>query len=136
MSEPTMPDMFDRLTDQVGEWAQRQPGVGDYALKSDRELTDTDDAGWVTVTMKDFKLASISYDDYLWQSETPNPKAISKATVEAVNKVLGRYLEEEILAAQNAALPMAEVHEGLQQLSTDFSVAYEKAMSRLREARP
>ena len=46
------PDMFDKLTSQVGEWARNNPGPpAEFELSSDRELTGTDPDGLVTVTM-------------------------------------------------------------------------------------
>ena len=88
MSDPTMPEMFDRLTDQVGQWSLLQPGTGDYILSSDRELTDSDDTGLITVTMKDFEVASVHVDEFLWDSPDLTPESLGAATTQAINKVL------------------------------------------------
>ncbi|MGA4508506.1 hypothetical protein ACQB6R_09555 [Propionibacteriaceae bacterium G1746] len=132
MSSPEMPEMFDRLTAQVGEWAARSPEPPqEFELSSERELTGTDPDGLVTVTMKDFKVEQISLDGYWFDQTKPSARAVEAATVEAVNDVLGRYLRDEILEAQSHALPMDEVYAGLKELSADFNVAYANALSRL-----
>lgn len=53
----------------------------------------------------------------------------------AFNAVLERYLAEELSAAQSAALPMSEVHEGLKTLTADFTRAYEAAFARVETPR-
>lgn len=127
-----MPDMFDRLTQQVGQWASKHPDPpAEFELSSERELTGSDSAGLVTVTMKDFKVAGISFDSYWYDQQEPTAHDVARATAEAVNNVMLQYLREEILEAQSHALPMAEVYSGLRELSADFTVAYQKAMSRL-----
>ena len=128
-----MPEMFDRLTDQVGEWAETHPGPpGEFELTSDRELTGTDSEGLVTVTMKDFKVDSIAFDSYWFDQQHPSAATLARATAEAVNAVMQQYLREEILESQSHALPMGELYAGLKEFSADFSVAYEKALSRLQ----
>ena len=53
MTDDQMPDVFDRLTEQVGRWAiSSHPSS---VLSSDR-TTCTDPAGRVQVTMKDFAI--------------------------------------------------------------------------------
>jgi len=132
MSEPSMPDLFEKLTTHMGRLSEELPEEADWSLTSERELTDTDDSGLVTVTMKDFKVDSISFDHYLMSTQDPDPVDLAAATTEAVNKVLARYLEEEILDAKSHAVPMRELHEGLQQFSTEFAQAYERSLDRVR----
>lgn len=135
MSEPTMPEMFQRLADKTGEWAQANPGVvTDYELHSDRELTGTDESGRVTVTMRDFKIVSISYDQNWFHDFDRQADNVAKATVEAVNAVWEAYWQAEAEDAANSAIPMAEVHAGLRELSADFAAAYDK-VSHIGEAR-
>lgn len=132
MSSPEMPDMFDRLTTQVGEWARNNPGPpAEFELSSDRELTGTDPDGLVTVTMKDFKVDRISFDSYWFDSQSPSAETVARHTAAAVNAVMNQYLREEILDVQDHALPMSEVYAGLKELSADFRAAYTKAAERL-----
>lgn len=132
MSSPEMPDMFDRLTSQVGEWAEKNPSPPqEFELSSDRELTGTDPDGLVTVTMKDFKVDRISFDSYWFDSQSPSAETLARHTAAAVNAVMNQYLREEILEVQEHALPMNEVYAGLKELSADFRVAYTRAAARL-----
>ncbi|MGA4669649.1 hypothetical protein ACPCG0_07640 [Propionibacteriaceae bacterium Y1923] len=134
MSSPEMPEMFDRLTAQVGDWAARHPGPPEeFELSSTRELTATDPEGLVSVTMKDFKVERIEFDSYWYEQSDPRPRAkvVAAATAAAVNAVLTQYLREEILEAQSHALPMSEVYEGLKTLSADFEDAFTRAMARI-----
>lgn len=132
MSMPEMPQMFDRLTSQVGEWAQKNPGPPEeFELSSGRELTGSDPDGLVTVTMKDFKVDRISFDSYWFNTQAPSAETLARHTAAAVNAVMTQYLREEILDVQAHAVPMDEVYAGLKELSADFRAAYTRAASRL-----
>ncbi len=133
MREPTMPDLFDQLAATTQAWADKAPDPYEFALTSKRVVTDSDSRGLVTVTMDDFKVASISVDP-VWASEPHRTMTeLTEPIVEAVNTVLKAYLVGEFSEAKNGALPMNEISDKLKELSADFTVAYEKSLSRLQE---
>lgn len=125
-----MPDMFDRLTAKVGEWKDAPP-PDDFEMSSDRELSESDDGERVTVTMKNFEITQIEYSTYWFRGTQPTETEVAEATMQAVNKVMKRYWEEEMADAASHAIPMGEIYEGLKELSGDFRGAYERAMERL-----
>src|SRR5674476_811666 len=81
MTEMEMPDMFDKLTAQVEQWAEIYPEPPEFELASDRELTRTDAAHRVEVTMKDFKVASVHIDDTWYTEWLPSLLQIEQAAV-------------------------------------------------------
>ena len=139
MGQPTMPDLFGRLTDQVLKWAESDAKPFDwtaYELSSSRTLSGTDSQDRVTVVMDDFKVASIRVDQ-LWATEPHRTvEEIEERVVEAVNTVLRQYLLEEFHAASQASMPAPDLYEKLRELSADFGAAYERAMESIEARTP
>jgi hypothetical protein len=131
MTDAEMPDMFDRLTEQVDRWANEYPEPPDFELSSDRELTCTDPAGRVQVTMKDFAVASIHIDDTWHAGSLPSLMEIEQAVRAAVNATLSVYWSAELDDAKAHRTPMGEIAAGLEKLSVEFRGAYANAVARL-----
>ncbi len=137
MTDPTMPELFRDLTDATGRWAEQAPEPFDYAvyeLTSKRRLSATDDKDLVTVVMDDFKVSAIRVDPLWAAAPERRLDEIEERIAAAVNVVLHRYLVAEFTEAQNAQVPMSEIHDKLKELSADFSAAYERVMGSI-EAR-
>ena len=131
MTDAEMPDMFDRLTEQVDRWAKEYPEPPEFELSSDRELTCTDPAGRAQVTMKDFAIASIHIDD-TWHAEMlPSLMEIEQAVKAAVNVTLSEYWTAELDDAKAHRTPMGQIAAGLEKLSVEFRGAYANAVARL-----
>ena len=131
MTDTEMPDVFDALAEKAQSWARQFPEPPEFALTSDRELTCTDPAGRVQVTMKDFAVASIHVDD-TWHAESlPSLMEIEQAVRAAVNVTLGEYWNAELADAKAHRTPMGEIAVGLEKLSVEFRGAYENAVARL-----
>lgn len=126
-----MPDMFDRLTEQVQKWAKDYPDPSDFSLSSDRELTCTGPDGRVEVTVKDFQVASIHIDDTWYAESLPSLLEIEQAVRAAVNVGLTQYWDEELADAKDHRTPMGEIASGLETLSVEFRGAYANAVRRL-----
>lgn len=131
MTDDQMPDVFDRLTEQVGRWANDYPEPPEFELSSDRELTCTDPAGRVQVTMKDFAIASIHVDDAWYAESLPSLMEIEQAVKAAVNVTLTAYWTAELDDAKAHRTPMGEIAAGLEKLSVEFRGAYANAVARL-----
>jgi len=110
MTDTEMPDMFDKLTAQVEQWAEKYPEPPEFELASDRELTRTDADRRV---------------------EVPSLLQIEKAVRDAVNAALGDYWAQELQDAKDHQTPMGEIAAGLQELSVEFRGAYANAVARL-----
>ena len=131
MTDAEIPDMFDRLTEQVDRWAKEYPEPPEFELSSDRELTCTDPAGRVQVTMKDFAIASIHIDDTWHAASLPSLMQIEQAVKLAVNVVLSEYWNAELDDAKAHRMPMGEIAAGLEKLSVEFRGAFANAVARL-----
>lgn len=131
MTDTEMPDMFDRLAEEAGRWANQYPEVPEFEPSSDREVSGTDPAGHVEVTMQDFKVASIHIDDAWFSESLPSLMQIEQAVKAAVNGVLGEYWNQELQEAKDHHTPMGEIAAGLQELSVGFRAAFENAVARL-----
>jgi hypothetical protein len=131
MTDMELPDMFDKLTTQVGEWAEQYPDPPDFDLGSDRELTTTDAERRVEVTMKDFRVASVHIDDTWYSEWLPSLLQIEQAVRDAVNTALSAYWNQELEDAKAHRIPMGEIAAGLQELSVEFRGAYANAVARL-----
>ncbi len=131
MTDVEMPDMFDRLAEEAERWANQFPEVPEFDLSSDREVSGTDPAGHVEVTMQDFKVASIHIDDAWFSESMPSLMQIEQAVKAAVNGVLGEYWAQELQEAKDHHTPMGEIAAGLQELSIGFRAAFENAVARL-----
>ena len=129
MTDTEMPDMFDRLTAQVEQWAELYPEPPEFELASDRELTRADRR--VEVTMNDFRVASVHIDDTWYAEWLPSLLQIEQAVRDAVNVALGDYWAEELQDAKDHQTPMVEIAAGLQELSVEFRGAYANAVARL-----
>jgi hypothetical protein len=131
MTDTEMPDVFDALTEKAQSWAREFPEPPEFELASDRELTCTDPAGRVQVTMKDFAVASIHIDD-TWHAESmPGLMEVEQAVKAAVNVTLSEYWTAELADAKAHHTPMGEIAAGLEKLSVEFRGAYENAVARL-----
>jgi hypothetical protein len=131
MTDTEMPDMFDRLTAQAQRWADKNTEPPEFELSSDRELSRTDAAHRVQVTMKDFKIASVHIDDTWYAEWLPSLLEIEQAVRDAVNATLGEYWAQELQDAKDHRTPMGEIASGLQELSVEFRGAFEMAVARL-----
>jgi hypothetical protein len=131
MTDMEMPDMFDKLTAQVEQWAELYPEPPGFELASDRELTGTDADRRVEVTMKDWHVASVHIDDTWFAEWLPSLLQIEQAVRDAVNAALGDYWAQELRDAKDHQTPMGEIAAGLQDLSVEFRGAYANAVARL-----
>ena len=131
MTDTEMPDAFDALTEKAQSWAREFPEPPEFALASDRELTCTDPAGHVQVTMKDFSVASIHIDDMWHATYLPSLIQIEQTLKAAVNVTLSEYWNAELADAKAHRTPMGEIAAGLEKLSVEFRGAYENAVARL-----
>ena len=131
MTDMEMPDMFDRLTAQVEQWAEMYQEPPEFELASDRELTRTDAERRVEVTMKNFKVASVHIDDTWYTEWLPSLLQIEQAVRDAVNAALSDYWAKELQDAKDHQTPMGEIAAGLQELSVEFRGVYENAVARL-----
>jgi hypothetical protein len=131
MTDMEMPDMFDKLTAQAGQWAELYPEPPEFELSSDRELTRTDAERRVEVTMKDWHVASVHIDDTWYTEWLPSLLQIEQAVRDAVNAALGDYWAHELRDAKDHQTPMGEIAAGLQELSVEFRGAYANAVARL-----
>lgn len=136
MPADEMQTVLESFTRRVGELAERQPEPLSFALElhSERELSGTDPDGFVTVTMKDFKVDSIVVNERWLENDHPSPAVVTRATIAAVNAVLQDYLVAEMTELRNQKVSLPEMYEVLQTFTTDFSAASSKAWARL-EAR-
>jgi hypothetical protein len=131
MTDTEMPDMFDKLTAQVEQWAEQYPEPPEVELSSDRELTRSDADRRVEVTMKDWRVGSV-HIDHTWYTEwLPSLLQIEQAVRDAVNEALGDYWAKELQDAKDHWTPMGEIAAGLQELSVEFRGAYAHAVARL-----
>lgn len=131
MTDTEMPDMFDKPTRQVEQWAQDYPEPPEFEVASDRELTRTDAEGRVEITMKDWRVASVHIDDTWYTEWLPSLLQIEQAVRDAVNVALGDYWAHELQDAKDHRTPMGEIAAGLQELSVEFRGAYANAVARL-----
>jgi hypothetical protein len=131
MTDVEMPDMFDRLTEQVQRWAEEYPEPPAFVLTSDKELSGTDPAGHVEVTMRDFAVASVHIDDAWFADYLPSLMQIEQAVKAATNTVLADYWAQELQDAKDHRTPMGEIAAGLEELSVGFRAAFENAVARL-----
>lgn len=131
MTQPDLPEMYDRLTAKAQEWARANPNPPDFELSSSRTLSANDANGRVEVTMANFEIASIRVDDYWFNMSEPDLPTLEQAIREAVNVALKTYLTEEFEEAAEHAIPMGDLAAGLRELSVDFRAAYENAVARL-----
>lgn len=126
-----MPEMFDRLSAQIQEWAREYPEPPEFELSSERDLTCTGLDGRVEVTMKDFKVASIHVDDTWYAESLPSLLEIEASVRDAVNVTLKEYWAAELAEAKEHQVPMGVIASGVQQLAVDFRGAYANAVARL-----
>lgn len=131
MTDTEMPDVFDALAEKAQRWAREFPEPPEFELASDRELTCTDPAGHVQVTMKDFAVASIHIDDTWFAESLPSLMQIEQAVKAAMNVTLTEYWNAELEDAEAHRTPMGEIAAGLGELSVEFRGAYENAFARL-----
>ena len=129
MTQPTMPEVFGRLTDLTGQMAAHAEDNGidttaPLELSSDRVLEGTDPENRATVTMADFKVQSIRFDPF-WL-ETADREAVEDTVTAAVNVVLSRYLAEEIEEMSRFQTGIPELHARLLELSADMTAAFKR----------
>lgn len=133
MTNETMPQLFGRLEELTSQIDHTKLGdmPDTFELHSDRELTATDRAERVTVTMADFKVKRIRVD-HLWYADAELDDVENHIT-EAVNKALGKYLEQELAEASDAAVGIDGYNQKLREISADFHAAFTRQMDDLSE---
>lgn len=137
MTQPTMPALLAQLADISKRMADHPPPADPaLSLTSDRELSGTDEADKVTVTMKDFKVASVRVDP-IW-FETADRADVEDRVAEAVNVVLAQYLLEEFEAMSEAQTGIKDLHRVLREMSADATAAFTRDIDAqvARMARP
>lgn len=133
MTNESMPQLFDRLEELTSkvDHSKLDEMPDKFELHSDRELTATDRAERVTVTMTDFKVKRIRVD-HLWYADAELDD-VERHITEAVNKALGEYLESELAAASDAAVGIDGYNQKLREISADFHAAFTRQMDDLSE---
>lgn len=137
MTQPTMPALLAQLADISKRMADHPPTADPApSLTSDRELSGTDEADKVTVTMKDFKVASVRVDP-IW-FETADRADVEDRVAEAVNVVLAQYLLAEFEVMSEAQTGIKDLHRVLREMSADATAAFTRDIDAqvARMARP
>lgn len=132
---PDMASSLERFTQTIDGLAQRQESVSfSFDLHSDRELSATDPDGLVRATMRDFAVVDVAVEPG-WDAETLDPRRLDAARLAAINVVLRAYLEAEFAGLADREISLVEMRDVLQQFTTEFTRASERAWARLEATR-
>lgn len=120
----SLPHVGQRIAELTERMAQANSAPPSWELSSDREVTASDETDHVTVTIRNFEVASVWIDPG-WASERfGDTEAIEKAFAQATNTALAQFLKAELDEAMDTHYGIDGVAQQMRTLSADVNAAF------------